>query len=131
MLGWADKQLGLSVLNDILNIKPTAELTPLVNGEIAQNDEEEMGMTYSELSDYGKLRKISRFGPVSMFNHLLCLWPSLSPSTICSKVKRFFIFFGINRHKMTIITPSLYSDQYSCDDNRFDLRQFLYPPWEY
>jgi NAD+ synthase (glutamine-hydrolysing) len=58
MLGWADKQLGLTVLNDILNIKPTAELTPLVNGEIAQNDEEEMGMTYSELSDYGKLRKV-------------------------------------------------------------------------
>jgi NAD+ synthase (glutamine-hydrolysing) len=58
MLGWADKQLGLSVLNEILNINPTAELTPLVNGEIAQNDEQEMGMTYNELSEYGKLRKV-------------------------------------------------------------------------
>ncbi|MCI28499.1 glutamine-dependent NAD(+) synthetase-like, partial [Trifolium medium] len=30
-------------------------------------DEVDMGMTYSELSVYGRLRKIFRRGPVSMF----------------------------------------------------------------
>jgi NAD+ synthase (glutamine-hydrolysing) len=33
-----------------------------------------MGMTYAELDEYGKLRKISRDGPLSMFQHLLVDW---------------------------------------------------------
>ena len=32
-----------------------------------QLDEVDMGMTYEELSVYGRLRKIFRCGPVSMF----------------------------------------------------------------
>lgn len=32
-----------------------------------QLDEVDMGMTYEELSIYGRLRKIFRSGPVSMF----------------------------------------------------------------
>ena len=27
---------------------------------------------------------------------------------------------------MTVITPSLHAESYSLDDNRYDLRQFLY-----
>jgi NAD+ synthase (glutamine-hydrolysing) len=30
---------------------------------------------------------------------------------------------------MTTLTPSLHSNDYSPDDNRFDLRPFLYPPF--
>jgi hypothetical protein len=56
--------------------------------------------------------------------------------------------YGINRHKMTTLTPSCkfishlflsmcekliecadHAEQYSPDDNRFDLRPFLYPSW--
>lgn len=33
-----------------------------------------MGMTYEELGIYGRLRKISRCGPVSMFRRLLVDW---------------------------------------------------------
>ena len=35
--------------------------------------------------------------------------------------------------KMTTLTPSYHAEQYSPDDNRFDLRPFLYPPltWAY
>jgi len=33
-----------------------------------------MGMTYEELDEYGKLRKIDRQGPLSMFDHLLIHW---------------------------------------------------------
>ena len=38
----------------------------------------------------------------------------------------------MNRHKMTIITPSYHAESYSPDDNRYDLRQFLYnTKWEW
>ena len=46
---------------------------------------------------------------------------------IAIKVKRFFFYYGINRHKMTTLTPSYHAEGYSPDDNRFDHRQFLYP----
>jgi NAD+ synthase (glutamine-hydrolysing) len=45
------------------------------------------------------------------------------------KVKRFFHYYAINRHKMTTLTPALHCNDYSPDDNRFDLRPFLYPPF--
>lgn len=34
---------------------------------------------------------------------------------------------------MTTLTPSLHLEEYSCEDNRFDLRPFLYPrlAWAY
>lgn len=39
------------------------------------------------------------------------------------------------RHKMTTITPSMHANDYSPDDNRFDMRPFLYPAfyqsWSY
>lgn len=42
-------------------------------------------------------------------------------------MKRFFFYYAINRHKMTVLTPSYHAESYSPDDNRFDLRPFLYP----
>lgn len=42
-------------------------------------------------------------------------------------MKRFFFFYSINRHKMTTLTPSYHAEGYGPDDNRFDLRPFLYP----
>ncbi|MCA9926534.1 MAG: hypothetical protein KC421_29395, partial [Anaerolineales bacterium] len=50
----------------------------------------------------------------------------LPPEEVAAKVKRFFIYYAINRHKMTVLTPSYHAESYSPDDNRFDLRQFLY-----
>jgi len=34
--------------------------------------------------------------------------------------------YAINRHKATVLTPAYHAESYSPDDNRFDLRQFLY-----
>lgn len=45
-------------INQILNATPTAELQPLNEGEIAQTDEEDMGLSYSELGLFGRLRNI-------------------------------------------------------------------------
>jgi len=38
-----------------------------------------MGMSYAELDEFGKLRKIERTGPLSMFEHLLIKWDHLQP----------------------------------------------------
>ena len=53
---------------------------------------------------------------------------------VANKVKFFFRHYSINRHKMTVLTPSYHADCYSPDDNRFDQRQFLYNvkwPWQF
>ena len=49
-----------------------------------------------------------------------------APAAIAAKVKRFFAFYAMNRHKATTLTPAYHAESYSPDDNRFDLRQFLY-----
>jgi NAD+ synthase (glutamine-hydrolysing) len=143
-LKWAGNKFNWKALLDVLNAAPTAELRPqkeIEEGETdssgrkiehAQTDESEMGMTYDELSVFGRLRKIQRHGPYSMVKHLITLWGpgtsrNLSIEEIARKVKHFFKYYAMNRHKMTTITPSYHAENYSPDDNRYDLRQFLYP----
>lgn len=121
------EQFQLTSLRGILAAPPTAELEPLTNGQVSQTDEADMGMTYSELSVIGRLRKISRCGPFSMFCKLIHMWKeALSPMEVAQKVKHFFRMYSVNRHKMTTVTPSYHAESYSPDDNRFDLRPFLY-----
>ena len=101
-----------------------------VGAEHSQLDEADMGMTYDELSWFGRLRKLHFCGPLSMYTMLLSAggqWADLTPDVIAVKVKRFFRFYAINRHKMTTLTPAYHAENYSPDDNRFDLRPFLYP----
>ena len=83
-------------------------------------------MTYAELSQFGRLRKIGLCGPASMFARLVEEWRHLTPKEVADKVKRFFFYYAINRHKTTVLTPSYHAEAYSPEDNRFDLRQFLY-----
>uniref|UniRef100_A0A8C5FV51 Glutamine-dependent NAD(+) synthetase n=1 Tax=Gadus morhua TaxID=8049 RepID=A0A8C5FV51_GADMO len=117
----------LHSLRGILAAPPTAELEPLMEGQVSQTDETDMGMTYAELSVMGRLRKISKCGPYSMFCKLIHTWrETLSPTQVAVTVKHFFRRYSVNRHKMTTITPSYHAESYSPDDNRFDLRPFLY-----
>lgn len=79
-----------------------------------------MGLTYDELSILGKMRKVYACGPYSMFTKLLGEWGSkLTPTAIADKVKLFFRKYSMNRHKMTVLTPSYHAESYSPDDNRF------------
>ena len=128
MLLWASGKYSISAIREIAEAKPTAELRPLggITEGYSQLDEDEMGMSYAELGVFGTLRKVYRCGPVSMFLKLLDTWTHISPAIVAEKVKRFFRFYAINRHKMTTLTPSYHAENYSPDDNRFDLRQFLY-----
>ncbi|XP_017275047.1 glutamine-dependent NAD(+) synthetase [Kryptolebias marmoratus] len=121
------EQFQLTALRGILAAPPTAELEPLKDGQVSQTDEADMGMTYSELSVIGRLRKISKCGPFSMFSKLFHMWKDVfSPTEVAQKVKHFFRMYSMNRHKMTTVTPSYHAESYSPDDNRFDLRPFLY-----
>lgn len=53
--------------------------------------------------------------------------PKQFDEKVAQKVKDFYFYHVINRHKMTTLTPSYHAENYSPDDNRFDLRPFLCP----
>jgi len=133
-IAYARDGFDLPILNDFLTAIPTAELEPITETYV-QSDEADMGMTYDELSVFGRLRKVEKRGPYSMFTKLVNEWGHLlSPTKIAEKVKLFFFEYARNRHKMTTLTPSYHAESYSPDDNRFDLRPFLYPsrfPWQF
>lgn len=91
MLRWASSRFSLPSLISIVDAPPSAELKPLSSigaDNYTQTDEDEMGMTYDELSVFGVLRKIQRCGPVDMFLKLLRIWNHLSISEIVVKVRR-------------------------------------------
>lgn len=132
---WASQPdtFGFTILRGIAEQAPTAELEPITD-KYVQTDEVDMGMTYAELSHFGRLRKIAFCGPMSMFKRLTDIWPNLPPREVANKVKFFFEKHAQNRHKMTTLTPSYHAEMYSPDDNRFDHRQFLYNwrwPWQF
>ncbi|KAL8723256.1 MAG: hypothetical protein Q9181_007324 [Wetmoreana brouardii] len=139
LIAWAEKEFDLPCLHDFLTAIPTAELEPITDSYV-QSDEVDMGMTYDELTVFGRLRKVHKLGAYGMFQRLVHEWsserprapgddtPALEPRQVAEKVKRFHHYYAVNRHKMTTLTPSLHSNDYSADDNRFDMRPFLYPP---
>jgi len=142
---------GIKALGDVAVAVPTAELRPEMEGEV-QSDEKDMGMSYAELGDLGYCRKVEHSGPLSTYLTLRVKWahktaewkssadnekaitPSIrvkdQPATfedkVAQKVKDFFFYHAINRHKMTTLTPAYHAENYSPEDNRFDLRPFLF-----
>ncbi|KAL5537133.1 QNS1 [Sanghuangporus sanghuang] len=126
-IAYARDAFELPVLTEFLDAVPTAELEPITENYV-QADEADMGMTYEELSVFGRLRKVEKCGAYGMFTKLVHEWGSkFSPLQIADKVKLFFFEYARNRHKMTTLTPAYHAESYSPDDNRFDLRPFLYP----
>lgn len=77
-------------------------MRPIENGgdlaNYTQTDEEDMGMTYEELGIFGRLRKISRCGPVKMFIKLLDTWKDLAPTVVADKVRLRFCWRGLNQY---------------------------------
>ena len=133
-IAWARDHFPLPVLDGFLHATPTAELEP-ITADYVQSDEADMGLTYAELSQFGILRKVHKLGPYGMWEYLVHQWgPELSPRQVYDKVRHFFWRFNANRHKMTTLTPAVHFESYSPDDNRHDLRPFVYPifswPWK-
>ncbi|KAJ5048690.1 glutamine-dependent NAD(+) synthetase [Penicillium rubens] len=132
-ISWSGHSFDLPILEEFIHATPTAELEPITH-DYVQSDEADMGVTYAQLGVFGYLRKVSKLGPYSMYEKLLHMWGNeYSPREIYEKTRHFFYYYSINRHKMTVLTPSYHAEQYSPEDNRHDLRQFLYPPftWAY
>jgi NAD+ synthase (glutamine-hydrolysing) len=125
---WARTSFALPILDEFLNATPSAELEPTRFG---QDDFKDMGMTHQELSTFAKLRKEMRLGPFSMFQELLCSWRGQKSSrAIADVVKKFHHFYGLNRHKMTTLTPAYHAGRSNPDDHRYDMRPMLYPGFE-
>lgn len=88
-------RFNLAEVSGIVEAPPTAELQPLASN---QTDEEDMGMTYEELSYFGNLRKPLCCGPFSMVARLLHLWRDRhEPAEIARKVKHFYTSYAANR----------------------------------
>ena len=67
-----------------------------------------------------------------MFDQMYCQHSYKNIDELALKIKRFFTFYAINRHKATILPPSFHFDQEGCDDNRLDMRPFIYATnWSY
>lgn len=49
-----------------------------------------MGITYEQLSTFGRLRKLSHCGPVSMFHAAVRLWHDTVPVLDIAKRVQFF-----------------------------------------
>lgn len=137
---WAVKAFNLPILEQFLSAVPTAELEP-ISEDYVQSDEVDMGMSYDELSVFGRMRKVSKLGPWSMYEKLVSLWSApppddavsitsrdaadhqqaetvhakvhgrgLSARQVAEKVSRFFHYHYVNRHKMTVLTPSYHAE---------------------
>lgn len=118
-------------LKSIVEAIPAAELEPSIEGIEPQTDEADMGITYEELDTLGKLRSLNRCGPYSMFTRLCSAFPSIPPAQHYSRVAFFFRKYAAYRHKMTVLPPAYHAMATSPDDNRFDLRPFLYSLWSW
>ena len=103
---WASTNFNLPILDDFINATPTAELEPITK-DYVQSDEADMGMTYDELSVFGRLRKVHKLGPWGMWERLIHDWrDKMGPREVYEKVRRFFWCYTVNRHKATVITPA-------------------------
>ncbi|KAI4212836.1 MAG: hypothetical protein LQ351_004539 [Letrouitia transgressa] len=128
-IAWACTNFDLPILKDFLAAIPTAELEPLEGGYV-QSDEADMGLLYSDLQVMGSLRKIDKMGPYSMFEKLVQgEWAHMQPREVATKVKRFFHYYAVNRHKMSTLTPSYHAESYGPEDHRHDHRFLVYPPF--
>jgi len=123
-----------------------------------QTDEADMGCTYAELGAFGRLRSLGRCGPVAMFRRAYAMAvaggragvsggagvdgagggggfvAAPTAAAVAARVRFFWRAYSANRHKMTTLTPAYHAEGYSPEDNRFDLRPFLYNvrwPWQF
>ncbi|KDN62121.1 putative glutamine-dependent NAD(+) synthetase [Colletotrichum sublineola] len=130
---WARDQWELPIMNEFLKATPSAELLPLSAGVQDDEADTEMGLTYRQVFTATPVKELG----LTITQRTLRIWNTkegYGPRQIAERVKRFFRFYSINRHKAVILTPSPHLSAYNPDDNRHDLRPFLYVvnwPWQF
>jgi len=131
----------INPLRYIRNATPTAELTKptIADGAVKppkQTDETDMKITYEQIFEMGKLRA-DGYGPIDAYikiinnAHLKQIFEKDPNNLGVARdpkiaINLFYTRYNINRNKTTIIPPSVHLVP-SPDDNRYDLRPFLYP----
>jgi NAD+ synthase (glutamine-hydrolysing) len=115
MLRWAQTEFDLPILDDFITATPTAELEPITENYV-QSDEVDMGMSYNDLSVFGRLRKEQKLGPFAMWQKLVFEWKEYSPREVADKVKRFHHYWAINRQYVLppSSTTSFLKDRANC-----------------
>lgn len=78
------------ILQEILDAKPSAELKPVVEGQEAQNDEKELGMTFDELNEMNELRMVDKCGIVSIFERFVDRYPEKDLDELHALIKNFY-----------------------------------------
>lgn len=102
--------LDTDTVSRFLTAVPTAELEPITDQYIQADEVQlcslcllkfdalkaDMGMTYDELSAFGRLRKVEKCGPFSMFTKLVNEWGHfLSPLQVSASSSYFRALIGI------------------------------------
>lgn len=135
MASYFHQMHGFQCIKDALDATPTADLLMVRDAKGSKTDiadKKDMGLTYAELCVFGRLRKIERLGPVSMFDRMYYKNVYEDIEELAAKIKKFFIEYAQNRHKVTILPPCFNYDPESCDDNRYDMRPHVYATdWSY
>ncbi|RYP68382.1 hypothetical protein DL770_008450 [Monosporascus sp. CRB-9-2] len=117
LITWAEVNFNLPCLHDFLTAVPTAELEPITETYV-QSDEADMGMTYDELTVFGRLRKFDKLGPYGMFQRLAHEWGANRPRA--------------KDDTTPVYTPKQVAEKVKAHDSNpcaTLLRPFLYPPF--
>ena len=119
-----------NALLDTLYAIPTAELQDLSENKkgkqkINQSDEADIGMSYPQIQFIGNLRS-QGYGMIDVYKKARKSSLFKGSNDAKLKIEIFYNRYSINRNKTTIVTPSVHLLP-GPDDNRFDLRPFLYP----
>jgi NH3-dependent NAD+ synthetase len=118
----------LPALKLIKDATPSAELLAPTGGKV-QTDEDDIKLTYDEIYEFGKLRSMG-FGPIDTYTKLREN-SNLVPGYYFKGNQKEALFqfmwrYRANRHKAVIVPPAVHLLP-SPDDNRYDMRPFLYP----
>ncbi|MEM8895798.1 MAG: NAD(+) synthase [Bacteroidota bacterium] len=109
-LKYAEAELGYSGLNDVNNLRPTAELRPL---DQEQTDEADL-MPYDILVSIERHAIRDRQSPVLVFKMLSSKY-DLPDNQLKQYVHKFFRLWCINQWKRERIAPSFHLDDFNVD----------------
>lgn len=111
-LSWMVSQEGLSSLQAVVDLKPSAELRPLSSN---QTDEEDL-MPYAVLNVIeGQLRRLHRFNEDNILQVLEAQFPEFAKEQLQSWIARFFALWKQNQWKRERFAPSFQLDDYGLD----------------
>ena len=123
-LCWARVSFDLPILDNFLAATPTAELEPLSSGWCGRK---ETGIRQQDMRYFAEMRKDSRLGAFSMFQHkLLHSKDQRSPDEKAELVRKLHLYYQENRHKMSTVTPAYRGGKFDPNDDR----PILYPAFD-